>query len=388
MASVAFHAVSKTYAGGVQALHDLNLAISDGELLVMVGPSGCGKTTALRMLAGLEEITAGEIRINEQNINRLSPQQRNVAMVFQNYALYPHMSVRGNLEFPLKMAKTGRKERQRRLQQAAELLGLTSLLERKPAQLSGGQRQRVAMGRALVRDPSVFLMDEPLSNLDAGLRLQIRAEIASLQRETGTTTLYVTHDQVEAMTLGKRVAVLDRGRLQQVDTPQLLYQRPANVFVADFLGSPGMNFFATRLLHDAQNNLCIGFNGEAVPIPPAARQDLAELRGHEDAPQGVIGGLRPEAFALSPQGGHQRPLPVRVTAVEPLGHETLLYFNSPLRAITAAALPLAQTPDSDAGDIAMVARLPGNLNYCGDAVSELFADIGKLQLFNRQGRRL
>lgn len=388
MASVAFRNVGKIYAGNVEALHDLNLTISDGELLVMVGPSGCGKTTALRLLAGLEEITSGEIRIDGETVNQLSPQQRNIAMVFQNYALYPHMTVRGNLEFPLKMIKIGRKERQRRLQQAAELLGLTPLLERKPGQLSGGQRQRVAMGRAIVRDPAVFLMDEPLSNLDAGLRLQIRSEIAALQQEMGTTTLYVTHDQVEAMTLGERVAVLAGGRLQQVDTPQCLYQRPGNVFVAEFLGSPGMNFFATRLLYDAQDNLCISFNGEPVPIPEALRQSPTALQDQDDTLHGVIAGLRPEAFSTSQHCAQQRSLPVTVTSVEPLGHETLLYFDSPLQTVTAAAIPLTTAADSDAGKTTMAARLPGNFSLSGDARAELYADTGKLHLFNRLGKRL
>lgn len=386
MASIAFRNVNKSYADGVEVLHDLNFSISDGELLVMLGPSGCGKTTALRLLAGLEEVTSGEILIDDGIVNQVSPQQRNIAMVFQNYALYPHMSVKANLEFPLKMAGISKKARERKVQRAAELLGLTRLMERKPGQLSGGQRQRVAMGRAIVRDPAVFLMDEPLSNLDAGLRLQIRSEIANLQRKMGTTTLYVTHDQVEAMTLGERVAVLDGGRLQQIDTPQRLYERPANIFVADFIGSPGMNFFETRLLNDDQDNLCIVFNGEIVPLQAAVAQGVKEL--HADEQHEVIGGLRPEAFALAHQWEEQRPLPVAVTSVELLGHETLLFFESPLKSISTAVSTLLTRGDSNERVSSMAARLPGSFPCSEQSRCVLYADMRKLQLFNRRGKRI
>ena len=247
MAEIAYDAVSKVYDDGTQAVHDLDLEIGDGELMVLVGPSGCGKTTALRMLAGLEEISDGEIRIGDQIVNDLTPKDRDIAMVFQSYALYPHMTVEDNLAFGLKLRKLPKKEIKERVQQAAQILKIEEFLKRKPRALSGGQRQRVAMGRAIVRQPQAFLMDEPLSNLDAKLRVQLRAEIHQLQRRLGVTTIYVTHDQVEAMTMGDRVAVMNAGHLQQVDTPQVLYDNPRNEFVAGFIGSPSINLVAAQL---------------------------------------------------------------------------------------------------------------------------------------------
>ncbi len=241
MAEVTFNEVDKIYDNGFQAVHDLSLAIQDGEFLVLVGPSGCGKTTALRMVAGLEEISDGEVSIGDRVVNTLTPKERDVAMVFQNYALYPHLSVYENIAFGLRLRREAKDEIERRVSWAAQLLDLAAFLDRKPKQLSGGQRQRVAMGRAIVRQPQVFLMDEPLSNLDAKLRVQMRADIAKLQQELGTTTIYVTHDQVEAMTMGDRVAVMQGGVLQQVAEPQVLYDTPANLFVAGFIGTPPMN---------------------------------------------------------------------------------------------------------------------------------------------------
>ncbi|MGH2578269.1 MAG: ABC transporter ATP-binding protein, partial [Actinomycetota bacterium] len=241
MAEIVMDGVSKVYADGTTAVSDLTLGIEDGEFIVLVGPSGCGKTTALRMVAGLESITRGTIRIGERVVNAVPPKQRDIAMVFQNYALYPHMSVYDNMAFGLKLRKVPKEEIDRRVRRAAAILGLEELLGRRPKALSGGQRQRVAMGRAIVREPQAFLMDEPLSNLDAKLRVQMRAEIAKLQRDLSATTLYVTHDQVEAMTMGDRVAVIRKGELQQVEAPQVLYDRPLNVFVAGFIGSPSMN---------------------------------------------------------------------------------------------------------------------------------------------------
>ncbi len=242
MAEVVFSEVTKIYDDEVVAVSDLNLTVEDGEFLVLVGPSGCGKSTALRMVAGLEEISGGEIMIGGRRVNEDSPAKRNIAMVFQNYALYPHMTVRANMELALKIRNVGKRERAAKVVQVAEMLGLSDLLDRKPAKLSGGQRQRVAMGRAIVRDPSVFLLDEPLSNLDAKLRMLVRTEIAELQRTLRTTTIFVTHDQVEAMTMADRVAVMRNGVLQQIAPPQELYERPVNLFVADFIGSPPMNF--------------------------------------------------------------------------------------------------------------------------------------------------
>ncbi len=242
MASITFDQVGKVYPGGTRAITDVNLDISDGEFLVLVGPSGCGKSTLLRMIAGLEEITEGNLKIGERVVNDVTPKDRDIAMVFQNYALYPHMSVYDNMAFGLKLRKMAKDEIKRRVSEAARVLEITEYLDRKPKALSGGQRQRVAMGRAIVREPSAFLMDEPLSNLDAKLRVQMRSEIGMLQQRLGTTTVYVTHDQVEAMTMGDRVAVIRKGRLQQVDTPRNLYDNPDNLFVAGFIGSPSMNF--------------------------------------------------------------------------------------------------------------------------------------------------
>lgn len=250
MATVSLEKITKVYPNGVEAVHELDLEVADGELTVLVGPSGCGKTTALRMVAGLEDITSGSIYIGGRLMNEVAPRDRDIAMVFQNYALYPHMTVAQNIGFALRMRKVPKEQVRAQVAEAASILGLTDQLDRKPGQLSGGQRQRVAMGRAIVRDPAVFLMDEPLSNLDAKLRVQMRAEVLSLQKHLGVATLYVTHDQVEAMTMGSRVAVLNAGVLQQYDSPQVLYARPANLFVATFMGSPPMNIYEAALSGD------------------------------------------------------------------------------------------------------------------------------------------
>jgi ABC-type sugar transport system ATPase subunit len=329
MASVAFEHVEKVYPNGAHAVHDCSLGIADGELMVLVGPSGCGKTTLLRMIAGLEEVTSGTLRIGERVVNDLSPQQRNIAMVFQDYALYPHMTVRGNLEFPLKMRRLARAEIGRRVEWAAGLLDIAAVLDQLPKQLSGGQRQRVAMGRALVREPAVFLLDEPLSNLDAKLRVQVRAEIADLQRRMQATMIYVTHDQTEAMTLGDRVAVLNNGALQQVATPHEVYERPANVFVAGFIGNPPMNLFPTRL--SAQGDaVCLAIGDQDLPL--GSRPVPAAGSGE------LTAGVRPEAFRFAPGAGEPAVRAV-VEHVEWLGHETLAYVR--------------------AGEVRLIARLPG-----------------------------
>lgn len=319
MALVEFRHISKRYPDGTEALEDLNLQVADGEMMVLVGPSGCGKSTALRLLAGLDPVSQGELLIGDECVNEYAPQQRDIAMVFQNYALYPHMTVRGNLEFPLRMIKLPAAERTKRVEETAELLDLTALLARRPRQLSGGQRQRVAMGRAMVRHPRVFLMDEPLSNLDAKLRTQIRAEIANLQKRLGVTTIYVTHDQVEAMTLGDRIAVLHGGRLQQVGKPQELYDQPANAFVAAFLGNPGMNIFSARLnretatVHLADDGWQLAFEKLLEHHP--------QLKNHPN--ESLLAGLRPEAFSTQAS----TLLDVVVKAIESLGHERLVYFS-------------------------------------------------------------
>ncbi len=319
MSSVELRHVSKTYPDGTRALEDLNLQVADSEMMVLVGPSGCGKSTALRLLAGLESVSHGELLIDGKSVTERTPQSRDIAMVFQNYALYPHMSVRRNLEFPLRMMKLPVVERTRRVEETARLLGLSDLMERRPRQLSGGQRQRVAMGRAMVRKPQVFLMDEPLSNLDAKLRIQIRAEIASLQQRLGVTTIYVTHDQVEAMTLGDRIAVLNRGRLQQIGGPQELYDRPDNAFVASFLGNPGMNILTAELnretatLHLANGGWQIALES-LLPKTPT-------LQEYMERP--FLAGLRPEVFSTQSEAVTE----VIVNAVESLGYERLIYFT-------------------------------------------------------------
>jgi multiple sugar transport system ATP-binding protein len=315
VAGVEFRAVSKSF-GDTAAVRDLTLAVPDGELLVLLGPSGCGKTTALRMVAGLEEPTAGTLAIGDRVVNDVDPKDRDVAMVFQSYALYPHLSVYRNIEFPLRQRHQPKEDRDRRVREVAATLGLAELLDRKPAQLSGGQRQRVALARAIVRRPQVFLMDEPLSNLDAALRVQTRADIVSLQAQLGTTTLYVTHDQVEAMTMGHRIAVMSGGELQQVAPPQELYARPANAFVARFLGSPGMNLLPGTVDRSGPEPAAVQLPGGRVPLPAA----LADV-----APEGaeVTLGVRPEGLRLDPDG----PVPATVAIVELLGAEAHVICN-------------------------------------------------------------
>jgi len=320
MANLNFNNVGKQYPGSETLFEDFNLEVAEGEFLVLVGPSGCGKSTLLRMAAGLEETTSGIIEIGGQNVTDWTPQKRNIAMVFQNYALYPHMTVRGNLAYPLKMRHTPRAEIKKRVQDISELLGLEKLLNRKPNQLSGGQSQRVAMGRALVRNPDVFLMDEPLSNLDAKLRVRLRAEIVELQNRSGKTTLYVTHDQTEAMTLGDRVAVLKDGALMQVGSPQTLYDRPANIFVAEFIGSPPMNLLPAKLALGADGTLLAQLGEQAVELVNSF--DEADLQSQVG--QNVTLGIRPEHLTLNDNEPRAETLRVWVVSKEYLGHETLL----------------------------------------------------------------
>jgi multiple sugar transport system ATP-binding protein len=305
----------------------VNLNILDGEFLVLVGPSGCGKSTLLRMIAGLEEITEGALKIGERVVNDVTPKDRDIAMVFQNYALYPHMSVYDNMAFGLKLRKMAKDEIKRRVSEAARVLEITEYLERKPKALSGGQRQRVAMGRAIVREPSAFLMDEPLSNLDAKLRVQMRAEIGLLQQRLGTTTVYVTHDQVEAMTMGDRVAVIRKGRLQQIDTPRVLYDNPDNLFVAGFIGSPSMNFVYGKV-EGSGDAISILFAGEKVRVnPKVVSSKLTEYSGKE-----VVIGIRPEAFELVaavPNADPNQTINVKVDLIEQLGSEAFIHFVKP-----------------------------------------------------------
>jgi multiple sugar transport system ATP-binding protein len=328
VANIVFEDIQKIYPDGTQAIFDLNLEIEDQEFVILVGPSGCGKSTALRMVAGLEEISGGKMHIGDKVVNDLSPKERDIAMVFQSYALYPHMSVADNMGFALKLAKVDKSEIERRVKEASDILGLNEYLHRKPKALSGGQRQRVAMGRAIVRSPQAFLMDEPLSNLDAKLRVAMRAEIAALQNRLGVTTLYVTHDQVEAMTMGDRVAVLMRGRLQQADSPQTLYDRPDNLFVAGFIGSPSMNI-ATATLRKEDGGIFIELDrGESKLRVPDAAIDRYPQVAERDGGEVAIG-IRPEHF--SPPG-EVAPDQVwkgrKVSLVEMLGSEMLVHFST------------------------------------------------------------
>jgi multiple sugar transport system ATP-binding protein len=333
MATVELEDIDKIYDNGFQAIHKLNLSIAEGEFLVLVGPSGCGKSTALRMIAGLESISSGKLTIGDRVVNDVEPKDRDIAMVFQNYALYPHMSVYDNIGFALKLAKVPKAEIDERVRKAAEILELTQNLDRKPGQLSGGQRQRVAMGRAIVRQPAAFLMDEPLSNLDAKLRVQMRAEIASIQRELGVTTVYVTHDQVEAMTMGDRVAVLKDGHLQQVDSPQNLYDHPANVFVGAFIGSPSMNLYAATLTIDGDGGT-VGLGSQSLALAPESLQNRPALRGYDG--KTIVLGIRPEDFedaALEPDTPADRRLHSTVELIEALGSELMVHFDLDARTV-------------------------------------------------------
>jgi multiple sugar transport system ATP-binding protein len=325
MAQIVLDEVTKVYGGTTRAIDSLSLEIPDGDFMVFVGPSGCGKSTALRMIAGLEDITQGTITIGERVVNDLPPKDRDIAMVFQNYALYPHMTVEENLAFGLQLRKTPKAEQQRRVKDVAEMLGLEPYLKRKPAALSGGQRQRVAMGRAIVREPQAYLMDEPLSNLDAKLRVSMRANLAQLHDRLGVTTIYVTHDQIEAMTLGSRVAVLKDGQLQQVNTPQSLFDAPANLFVATFIGSPSMNLVNAKLVQDDGANLV--FADYRIPLPPEVLAKRTGLDGYIG--KNVIVGIRPSDFEDA-AFAHNQDWPVikaEVAIAEELGSEVNIIFS-------------------------------------------------------------
>ena len=381
MAEIHLDGVTKRYPNGFQAVSDVDLDIADGDFLVLVGPSGCGKSTLLRMIAGLEDISEGEVIIDDRVVNYESPKDRDVAMVFQNYALYPHMSVRKNIGYSLRLAKLPKPEINRRVEEAAQLLELTDLLEQKPGLLSGGQRQRVAMGRAIVRQPAAYLMDEPLSNLDAKLRVQMRAEIAKLQRDLGVTTIYVTHDQVEAMTMGTRVAVLKNGVLQQVASPQDLYDGPANAFVAAFIGSPSMNLYNGRL-ETTDDVTSVAFGSQTLPVPAAIIASSPELAGPN--PRDVVVGIRPEAIS-EPRPENDARLSVKVTVelVEALGAEMVVHT-----AIDAVAADIddpdlvesAPLPEDDGA--LCIARLPPTTTVKVGDVVDLAVDTSNLQIFD------
>jgi multiple sugar transport system ATP-binding protein len=355
MAQIALDHVEKVYGGGVKALDDLSLQVSDGEFMVLVGPSGCGKSTALRAVAGLEEISSGTISIGSRVVNDLPPKDRDIAMVFQNYALYPHMTVGENLAFGLRLRRTPKAEVKRRVEEAAALLGLEPYLARKPAALSGGQRQRVAMGRAIVREPAAFLMDEPLSNLDAKLRVSMRAALSQLHERLGTTTVYVTHDQVEAMTLGDRVCVLRDGQLQQAGTPQALFDHPVNLFVAGFIGSPAMNFAAAALVRD--DGPAVTFAGLRLPVPAAVLAGRPGLEEYLGRP--VILGIRPSDFEDGALADPAWPrIDVTAGVTEGLGTEIHAIFTIDAPPVEHAAITSAATDDGDE-DGAGVAALTG-----------------------------
>ncbi|MBJ6642530.1 ABC transporter ATP-binding protein [Streptomyces sp. BSE7F] len=380
MAEIVLEGVTKRYPDGSLAVRDVDLEIADGEFVILVGPSGCGKSTTLNMIAGLEDITEGTLRIGGQVVNDLAPKERDVAMVFQSYALYPHMSVRENMGFPLRLAKVDKATIDRKVEEAAQVLDLVEFLDRKPANLSGGQRQRVAMGRAIVRDPKAFLMDEPLSNLDAKLRVQMRTQISRIQRRLGTTTVYVTHDQTEAMTLGDRVVVMRQGLVQQVGTPAELYDMPRNLFVAGFIGSPAMNFVQASLTPDALRTPL----GD-LPLDDRMRRELER----RDAPREVIVGLRPEAFedaSLARDTGGPA-VTVTVDVLESLGSDAYVHFSAEGGPVTTAELEelasdsgLADT--GAGGNQQIVARLDAATRAREGQPIELRVDLGKAHVFD------
>ena len=379
MAEIVLSHLHKSYANGATAVKDLNLTIADGEFLILVGPSGCGKTTTLNMIAGLEDISSGELRIDGERMNEKAPKDRDIAMVFQSYALYPHMTVRQNIAFPLTLAKMNKAQIAQKVAETAKILDLTDLLDRRPSQLSGGQRQRVAMGRAIVRHPKAFLMDEPLSNLDAKLRVQMRGEIARLQRRLGATTVYVTHDQTEAMTLGDRVVVMHGGVAQQIGTPEELYERPANLFVAGFIGSPAMNFFPATL---TAMGLRLPF-GEVTLETEV--QDAIEQHAK---PANVIVGVRPEHLADAALiDAYQRigalAFEVKVDLVESLGADKYVYFTTAGGVVHSAQLD-ELAAEAEVHESQFVARVPAASKAALGQSIELALDSTRIAVFDAE----
>ncbi|MET0757778.1 MAG: sn-glycerol-3-phosphate ABC transporter ATP-binding protein UgpC [Mycobacterium sp.] len=376
MAEIVLDRVTKSYPNGATAVKDLSVTIADGEFIILVGPSGCGKSTTLNMIAGLEQISSGELRIGGDRVNDKAPKDRDIAMVFQSYALYPHMTVRQNIAFPLTLAKMKKADIASKVEETAKILDLTDFLNRKPAQLSGGQRQRVAMGRAIVRDPKAFLMDEPLSNLDAKLRVQMRSEIARLQKRLGTTTVYVTHDQTEAMTLGDRVVVLLAGVAQQIGTPEELYNGPANLFVAGFIGSPAMNFFPATLTDD----------GVRLPFGEVMlTEEVHDMLARHNKPANLIVGVRPEHLEdASLLDGYARiralTFEVKVDLVESLGADKYVHFKTEGAGAHSAQLAELAT-ESGVGENEFVARVSTESKITQGQTAELAFDTSKLAIF-------
>jgi multiple sugar transport system ATP-binding protein len=390
MAKIELDDVTKVFPDGTRAVSSLSLDVEDGSLIVLVGPSGCGKTTALRMVAGLEEVTEGEIRIGDRVVNEVAPKDRDIAMVFQNYALYPHMSVFENMAFGLKLRRMKKPEINQRVGDAAKVLALFDLLKRKPGQLSGGQRQRVAMGRAIVREPQAFLMDEPLSNLDAKLRVQMRAEISRIQREVGVTSIYVTHDQVEAMTMGDRVAVLKLGVLQQIDSPQNLYRQPTNLFVGGFIGSPAMNMVEAKV--SRANGACtVEFGGNRLAVDPEVVTTRPALAGYDG--RSVILGIRPEDMedaALSSDSPTERRFETMVELREDMGSEVLVHFSldappvltEDTKELAADRGEVVEELEQLASQAAWIARFDADTRAAESDAIEVLVDTKRIHFFD------
>ena len=384
MGAIKISSVGKIYPNGTRALEDVNIEINDGEFVVLVGPSGCGKTTLLRMVAGLEDITEGEIFIGEKIVNEVAPKDRDIAMVFQNYALYPHMSVYDNMAFSLKLRKLPKEEIDKKVKDAARTLEISELLERKPKALSGGQRQRVAMGRAIVRSPEAFLMDEPLSNLDAKLRVQMRAELGQLHTQLETTTLYVTHDQVEAMTMGDRVAVIRKGELQQIDTPREIYLYPKNIFVAGFIGSPSMNFVYVDVKVSGDKTM-LTFAGEEITCVGESLDKLKKVNGKQ-----IVLGIRPEAFEDSKyakDSEYTESISIKVTLLEQLGSDSYIHFYKDLKPVQTEAIEEILADEGE--DISVlgdqtkfIARINPNSTVKEGEEIKLSIDPSKLHFFD------
>ncbi len=384
MGAIDIKSAGKIYPNGTRALEDVNITINDGEFVVLVGPSGCGKTTLLRMVAGLEDITEGEISIGDKTVNDVAPKDRDIAMVFQNYALYPHMSVFDNMAFSLKLRKLPKNEIELKVTEAAKTLEISELLERKPKALSGGQRQRVAMGRAIVRNPQAFLMDEPLSNLDAKLRVQMRAELGQLHTQLQTTTLYVTHDQVEAMTMGDRVAVIRKGELQQIDTPREIYLKPKNIFVAGFIGSPSMNFVYANVGVN-KNSIQLNFGNDQVEYKG---EKLGELKAFEN--KEIVMGIRPEAFEdgnYANASEFSESIKVSVSLLEQLGSDSYIHFYKDIKPVQTEAIEEILADEGE--DISVlgdntkfIARINPNSSVVEGKEIELKIDPSKLHFFD------
>ncbi len=384
MGEIKINNIGKIYPNGTRALEDVNIEINDGEFVVLVGPSGCGKTTLLRMVAGLEDITEGEISIGDKVVNEVAPKDRDIAMVFQNYALYPHMSVYDNMAFSLKLRKLSKDDIDKKVKDAAKTLEISELLERKPKALSGGQRQRVAMGRAIVRNPEAFLMDEPLSNLDAKLRVQMRAELGQLHTQLETTTLYVTHDQVEAMTMGDRVAVIRKGELQQINTPREIYLYPKNIFVAGFIGSPAMNFvYADVKVSGGKANLT--FAGETLQCSGDAVKKLEKVDGQQ-----IVLGIRPEAFEDSiyaKDSEYTESISIKVTLLEQLGSDSYIHFYKDIKPVQTEAIEEILADEGEdisvlGDETKFIARINPNSNVKEGEEISLSIDPSKLHFFD------